>query len=56
MTAADSGAGLLAPGWAAEAAAETTDTAFLRALLDAEAALTRVQSAAGLALRRRRGR
>ncbi|MGA5707349.1 3-carboxy-cis,cis-muconate cycloisomerase [Streptomyces cellulosae] len=50
MTAADSGAGLLAPGWAgAEAAAETTDTAFLRALLDAEAALTRVQSAAGLA-------
>ncbi|MEZ3178643.1 3-carboxy-cis,cis-muconate cycloisomerase [Streptomyces pimonensis] len=50
MTPADSDTGLLAPGWAGSpAAAETADTAFLRALLDAEAALTRAQAALGLA-------
>ncbi|MEV8593934.1 3-carboxy-cis,cis-muconate cycloisomerase [Streptomyces sp. NPDC052012] len=50
MTSADSGAGLLAPGWAGSPAADaTSDTAFLRALLDAEAALTRAQAALGLA-------
>ncbi|KPH98994.1 3-carboxy-cis,cis-muconate cycloisomerase [Actinobacteria bacterium OK074] len=43
-------AGLLAPGWTGSPAAEATgDTAYLRALLDAEAALTRAQAAAGLA-------
>ncbi|MGW2235019.1 3-carboxy-cis,cis-muconate cycloisomerase [Streptomyces sp. NPDC001759] len=42
--------GLLAPGWAGSpAASATSDTAFLRALLDAEAALTRAQAARGLA-------
>jgi 3-carboxy-cis,cis-muconate cycloisomerase len=47
---ADAGPGLLAPGWAGSAAAsETGDTAYLRALLDAEAALTRAQAALGLA-------
>ncbi|MFF0588556.1 3-carboxy-cis,cis-muconate cycloisomerase [Streptomyces sp. NPDC003781] len=41
---------LLAPGWAGSpAAAATGDRAFLRALLDAEAALTRAQAALGLA-------
>lgn len=50
MTSADSDTGLLAPGWAGSpAAAETADAAFLRALLDAEAALTRAQAALGLA-------
>ncbi|MBC7269061.1 MAG: 3-carboxy-cis,cis-muconate cycloisomerase, partial [Streptomyces sp.] len=50
MTAADDDTGLLAPGWAGSAtAAATGDTAFLRALLDAEAALTRAQAALGLA-------
>ncbi|MFB8776372.1 3-carboxy-cis,cis-muconate cycloisomerase [Streptomyces broussonetiae] len=50
MTAADDDTGLLAPGWAGSAAASATgDTAFLRALLDAEAALTRAQAALGLA-------
>ncbi|GAA2423034.1 3-carboxy-cis,cis-muconate cycloisomerase [Streptomyces glaucus] len=50
MTAAGSDdAGLLAPGWAGSpAAAATSDTAYLRALLDAEAALTRAQAALGL--------
>ncbi|MFF3846165.1 3-carboxy-cis,cis-muconate cycloisomerase [Streptomyces sp. NPDC002328] len=43
-------AGLLAPGRAGSpAAAATGDTAFLRALLDAEAALTRAQASLGLA-------
>ncbi|MGW5201506.1 3-carboxy-cis,cis-muconate cycloisomerase [Streptomyces spiralis] len=43
-------AGLLGPGWAGSpAASATSDTAFLRALLDAEAALTRAQAALGLA-------
>ncbi|MEW1563479.1 3-carboxy-cis,cis-muconate cycloisomerase [Streptomyces sp. NPDC093509] len=43
-------AGLLAPGWAGSpASAETTDAAYLRALLDAEAALTRAQASRGLA-------
>lgn len=43
-------AGLLAPGWAGSpAAAATGDTAYLRALLDAEAALTRAQASLGLA-------
>ncbi|CAL9640489.1 3-carboxy-cis,cis-muconate cycloisomerase [Streptomyces griseomycini] len=42
--------GPLAPGWAgAAAAAATGDHAYLRALLDAEAALTRAQAALGLA-------
>ncbi|BCL26348.1 3-carboxy-cis,cis-muconate cycloisomerase [Streptomyces aurantiacus] len=43
-------AGLLAPGRAGSAAeAATGDAAFLRALLDAEAALTRAQASLGLA-------
>ncbi|MFH8469446.1 3-carboxy-cis,cis-muconate cycloisomerase [Streptomyces sp. NPDC017991] len=43
-------AGLLAPGRAGSAAeAATGDSAFLRALLDAEAALTRAQASLGLA-------
>ncbi|MCL3992707.1 3-carboxy-cis,cis-muconate cycloisomerase [Streptomyces lavenduligriseus] len=42
--------GLLAPGrGAAAAVSETGDSAYLRALLDAEAALTRAQAALGLA-------
>ncbi|MFG3009061.1 3-carboxy-cis,cis-muconate cycloisomerase [Streptomyces cinerochromogenes] len=42
--------GLLGPEWAlSEAASETGDHAYLRALLDAEAALTRAQAALGLA-------
>ncbi|MGW1101240.1 3-carboxy-cis,cis-muconate cycloisomerase [Streptomyces sp. NPDC002455] len=46
----ESDAGLLAPGRAGSAAeAATGDHAFLRALLDAEAALTRAQAARGLA-------
>ena len=46
------GAGLLGPGWAGSAAAAaTSDHAFLAALLDAEAALTRAQAALGLAPR-----
>lgn len=49
MTAHPGDTGLLAPGWAGSAAASaTSDDAFLRALLDAEAALTRAQAAAGL--------
>ncbi|WNM31562.1 3-carboxy-cis,cis-muconate cycloisomerase [Streptomyces sp. Li-HN-5-11] len=44
------GTGLLGPGWAGSpAASATSDTAYLRALLDAEAALTRAQAALGLA-------
>ncbi|MET7488193.1 3-carboxy-cis,cis-muconate cycloisomerase [Streptomyces sp. NPDC005538] len=43
-------AGLLGPGWTGSpAATATSDTAYLRALLDAEAALTRAQAALGLA-------
>ncbi|OPG09172.1 3-carboxy-cis,cis-muconate cycloisomerase [Streptomyces sp. GKU 895] len=43
-------AGLLAPGWAGSpAASATSDAAYLRALLDAEAALTRAQAVLGLA-------
>ncbi|MET9381209.1 3-carboxy-cis,cis-muconate cycloisomerase [Streptomyces sp. NPDC002928] len=50
MTAAEPDTGLLAPGWAGSPAASATgDTAYLRALLDAEAALTRAQAALGLA-------
>ncbi|MEU1852637.1 3-carboxy-cis,cis-muconate cycloisomerase [Streptomyces sp. NPDC019990] len=50
MTAAESDTGLLAPGWAGSAASSaTSDQAYLRALLDAEAALTRAQAALGLA-------
>ncbi|MEU0072250.1 3-carboxy-cis,cis-muconate cycloisomerase [Streptomyces sp. NPDC006332] len=50
MTSAPSDAGLLAPGWAlSPAAATTSDHAFLQALLDAEAALTRAQASVGLA-------
>ncbi|MFE4212884.1 3-carboxy-cis,cis-muconate cycloisomerase [Streptomyces sp. NPDC056844] len=46
----ESDAGLLAPGRAGSAAeAATGDHAFLQALLDAEAALTRAQAARGLA-------
>jgi len=53
VTSAPSGntsdAGLLSPGQAGSPAAEATgDTAYLRALLDAEAALTRAQAALGL--------
>ncbi|MFE6425402.1 MULTISPECIES: 3-carboxy-cis,cis-muconate cycloisomerase [Streptomyces] len=43
-------AGLLAPGWADSPAADATDDrALVRALLDAEAALTRAQAGLGLA-------
>jgi len=43
-------AGLLAPGWAGSpASSATSDAAYLRALLDAEAALTRAQASLGLA-------
>ncbi|MFD8224743.1 3-carboxy-cis,cis-muconate cycloisomerase [Streptomyces massasporeus] len=50
MTAHPGDTGLLAPGWSDSAAAcATGDDAFLRALLDAEAALTRAQATAGLA-------
>ncbi|MEU7664025.1 3-carboxy-cis,cis-muconate cycloisomerase [Streptomyces lincolnensis] len=46
----ESDAGLLAPGWAHSPAASTTsDGAYLQALLDTEAALTRVQARLGLA-------
>ncbi|MET8328815.1 3-carboxy-cis,cis-muconate cycloisomerase [Streptomyces sp. NPDC005181] len=46
----ESDAGLLAPGRAGSPAEATTgDRAFLQAMLDAEAALTRAQSACGLA-------
>ncbi|MFF3906880.1 3-carboxy-cis,cis-muconate cycloisomerase [Streptomyces sp. NPDC001848] len=49
MTSAESETGLLAPGWAGSpAASATSDSAYLRALLDAEAALTRAQAALGL--------
>ncbi|MFM9592129.1 3-carboxy-cis,cis-muconate cycloisomerase [Streptomyces scabiei] len=49
MTSADADTGLLAPGWTGSPAASATgDTAYLRALLDAEAALTRAQAALGL--------
>ncbi|WP_128801382.1 MULTISPECIES: 3-carboxy-cis,cis-muconate cycloisomerase [unclassified Streptomyces] len=42
--------GLLAPGWAGSpTASATADTAYLQALLDAEAALTRAQAALDLA-------
>jgi 3-carboxy-cis,cis-muconate cycloisomerase len=50
VTAHPGDTGLLAPGWAGSAAASATgDHAYLRALLDAEAALTRAQAAMGLA-------
>ncbi|WP_316750161.1 3-carboxy-cis,cis-muconate cycloisomerase [Streptomyces herbicida] len=50
MTPDESDAGLLAPGRAGSPAeAATSDTAYLRALLDAEAALTRAQAGLGLA-------
>ncbi|UOB08907.1 3-carboxy-cis,cis-muconate cycloisomerase [Streptomyces sp. HP-A2021] len=50
MTTARGDTGLLAPGWADSAAASaTSDHAYLRALFDAEAALTRAQAALGLA-------
>ena len=50
MTSAYDDSGLLAPGRAGSpASAATGDTAFLRALLDAEAALTRAQARLGLA-------
>ncbi|MGW0298305.1 3-carboxy-cis,cis-muconate cycloisomerase, partial [Streptomyces anthocyanicus] len=46
----DADTGLLAPGWTGSPAASATgDRAYLRALLDAEAALTRAQAALGLA-------
>ncbi|MFI6851275.1 3-carboxy-cis,cis-muconate cycloisomerase [Streptomyces sp. NPDC050416] len=49
MTAAQGDTGLLAPGWADSAAASaTSDHAYLRALLDAEAALPRAQAVLGL--------
>ncbi|MEV4974698.1 3-carboxy-cis,cis-muconate cycloisomerase [Streptomyces scopuliridis] len=50
MTYADRDTGLLAPGRAGSPAeAVTSDTAFLRAMLEAEAALTRAQAVLGLA-------
>ena len=51
MTSVDpDGTGLLAPGWTGSpAASATSDTAYLQALLDAEAALTHAQAAQGLA-------
>ncbi|CAM5319456.1 putative 3-carboxy-cis,cis-muconate cycloisomerase [Streptomyces afghaniensis 772] [Streptomyces afghaniensis] len=50
MTTARGDTGLLAPGWAdSVAASATSDHAYLRALFDAEAALTRAQAALGLA-------
>ncbi|MEU6141711.1 3-carboxy-cis,cis-muconate cycloisomerase [Streptomyces sp. NPDC047081] len=51
MTSVDpDGTGLLAPGWAGSpAASATSDTAYLQALLDAEAALTRAQASLDLA-------
>ena len=50
MTPAHPDAGLLAPGWTGSPAAFATgDGAVLRALLDAEAALTRAQESLGLA-------
>jgi 3-carboxy-cis,cis-muconate cycloisomerase len=50
VTADQFDAGLLAPGWTgSRAATATSDAAYLRALLDAEAALTRAQAALGLA-------
>jgi 3-carboxy-cis,cis-muconate cycloisomerase len=50
VTSAEPDAGLLAPGWAGSpAASATSDAAYLRALLDAEAALTRAQATLGLA-------
>jgi 3-carboxy-cis,cis-muconate cycloisomerase len=50
LTRADTDTGLLSPGRAGSPAETATgDTAFLQALLDAEAALTRAQAATGLA-------
>ncbi|MFI7498749.1 3-carboxy-cis,cis-muconate cycloisomerase [Streptomyces sp. NPDC049687] len=50
MTAAQPEAGLLSPGWTGSPAASATgDGAYLRAMLDAEAALTRAQEGLGLA-------
>ncbi|WP_405674169.1 3-carboxy-cis,cis-muconate cycloisomerase [Streptomyces canus] len=50
MTSPDPDTGLLAPGWAGSpAASATSEGAYLQALLDAEAALTRVQARLGLA-------
>ncbi|MFH9550170.1 3-carboxy-cis,cis-muconate cycloisomerase [Streptomyces sp. NPDC017435] len=50
MTPVHDDAGLLAPGWTGSAAASATgDRAYLRALLDTEAALTRAQESLGLA-------
>ncbi|WP_128437071.1 3-carboxy-cis,cis-muconate cycloisomerase [Streptomyces cyaneus] len=50
MTSPDSDTGLLAPGWAGSPAASVTGNgAYLQALLDAEAALTRAQALLGLA-------
>jgi 3-carboxy-cis,cis-muconate cycloisomerase len=50
VTADDADTGLLAPGWAGSpAGAAAGDRAYLQALLDAEAALTRAQAALGLA-------
>ncbi|MFF5476291.1 3-carboxy-cis,cis-muconate cycloisomerase [Streptomyces sp. NPDC012935] len=48
MTSPDADTGLLAPGWTGSPAASATgDSAYLQALLDAEAALTRAQAALG---------
>jgi 3-carboxy-cis,cis-muconate cycloisomerase len=50
VTSPDPDTGLLAPGWAGSpAACATADGAYLQAMLDAEAALTRVQARLGLA-------
>ncbi|MGX1478896.1 UNVERIFIED_CONTAM: 3-carboxy-cis,cis-muconate cycloisomerase [Streptomyces canus] len=50
MISPDPDTGLLAPGWAGSpATSATADGAYLQAMLDAEAALTRVQARLGLA-------
>ncbi|GAA3777073.1 3-carboxy-cis,cis-muconate cycloisomerase [Streptomyces chiangmaiensis] len=50
MTPDCSDTGLLAPGWSGSPAGDaTSDTAYLRAMLDAEVALTRAQASCGLA-------
>ncbi|MGQ5656244.1 3-carboxy-cis,cis-muconate cycloisomerase [Streptomyces sp. EKR5.2] len=50
MTSDPSDTGLLAPGWVGAPAADTTsDSAWLRAMLDAEVALTRTLASLGLA-------
>ncbi|WP_432144783.1 3-carboxy-cis,cis-muconate cycloisomerase [Streptomyces sp. bgisy084] len=50
MTSTDDDGGLLCPGWTGSAAEQATgDAAYVRGMLDAEAALTRAQATLGLA-------